>query len=494
MKLRNLKKLDKEFIYDAYFAIVDEPLPYQKITREKMLTEIIQVYQFPERILKCVSLNEIKLLQKITTSSQYKYTKNDDLVLTDKLLVILTQDYQAHIPEELEHSIKEAIKLADRKQLRALDELNNLLKGLLMIYGIIEFDELLMIINHYKLSFDLEFIRNYILTNPQPRFYSRFSKNKIAYLDYINEGLISHIEKNRNHYAITDYKIYCKKDILDIVDYNFNQAEYQKFKKLFKLNKDESLKRQFFYNVFSYLSVIYPPDNVFNFFLSTPDYDSYDLRNYKNEFYLLYHALPSPSLNGYSISDISSKNEITSKKTKSNNKLSAEDADLFFKLYFALIEYVNMKLKISKQKKFFQVNNISPDIDNIREALFNEHLELIDEFVIKNPYYFTTDELLLIRKFKDALIGTFYIINSNKNGTIVADENLNTYLIKGLVTDISDLCDSGDVVRLVLLPFKKQLVYDGAIAKLPLKLHTTLKKALIANTNDKTLLTQLSKH
>ena len=67
-------------------------------------------------------------------------------------------------------------------------------------------------------------------------------------------------------------------------------------------------------------------------------------------------------------------------------KLSKEDVDLFYRLYYPLLVYVNKKFEIiedvdsSGDFKKFSIE----EINKLRDRLY-KHPELINSFVAKNP-------------------------------------------------------------------------------------------------------------
>lgn len=497
MKLSSYKNAKKEFVYNAYYAIVDNPMPYQKITRAKMLSEIIKVYRFPERIICCLSLNEIKALNNYLKDNKYQIDELTSRSLADKLLLLVDYEYfdlNPSIPEEYQDSLKEALNLINIKETKALDELNSLIQGLLMIYGTISLDKLISILQNYKLSFDQEYINKYITTNPRPRFYSRINSNTIEYLQYQKDEIIDKIKKIQNEFDMLDYKIWPKKDVIDLANNKFNHPAFKKINKIINKTDYYFLKNIFYNNFFIVINTLSDPEHLFDWLCQNPLFGAVSLHHHEDEFYQLYENYPSAGLKGHTVLDlenISSQNKMNIEMSSEAN-LSNEDCELFYDLYLALIEFANKKLRVHKHKKYYKANSVPPiAIHQIREKLFNGHLEIIDLFIKQNPYKFNSEELKIIEGFKNGILDDFIIVAHQKNGTIVASKNNRTYLIKGLISKMNEVCDAPGMANMLILPFKNQIVYDSIIFAYPIQMVPGIMKGLIKELSQKTPTTQL---
>src|SRR5208282_749141 len=100
--------------------------------------------------------------------------------------------------------------------------------------------------------------------------------------------------------------------------------------------------------------------------------------------------------------------------------LHPDDGRLFYKLYSALLGFVNRKLDVvperfSDSKGY---TSLPPTIrGKVRDTLY-EHRELIDQFVAENPAGLSAAELEIVGSWKNALVGTFYIFRYLKKYTI----------------------------------------------------------------------------
>ena len=148
-------------------------------------------------------------------------------------------------------------------------------------------------------------------------------------------------------------------------------------------------------------------------------------------------------------------------------KLNEKDVELFYKLNWHLLLYVNQKYRVIKglDSPDFRGEDANK-IMKLHKKLFS-HPEIIDSFVFENPFNFTDKELEIVKSWKNYVEGEFFIISHLKNYTIFlsSEDEPKAYGVLGLMSEIED------VVRphlpllcwTVLLPFKGRIVYCGFI-------------------------------
>ena len=149
-------------------------------------------------------------------------------------------------------------------------------------------------------------------------------------------------------------------------------------------------------------------------------------------------------------------------------KLSPEDVHLFYKLYPALLQFVNERYNIvDAVSSAQQLISLPPeDRYQLRERLF-ENDELIDEFVKKNPQKFPAEEIAIVASWKYYLKGTFYLLRQLKKYAIFlsSDKEAKAYGVVSLMDAFDVMLPFMPiVVDTVLLPFKNQIIYDGLIS------------------------------
>lgn len=115
----NYANLDKGYIYDIYFRVVQLPKKYTSITRKKMLEEIIKQYT-PQYIVDICTCRELKFLEKVVKNVPVNYSPDYEFeieTLADKLLY----NYESGLTQELESNIKEALKLVNYERKKEED-------------------------------------------------------------------------------------------------------------------------------------------------------------------------------------------------------------------------------------------------------------------------------------------------------------------------------------------------------------------------------------
>ncbi len=171
--------------------------------------------------------------------------------------------------------------------------------------------------------------------------------------------------------------------------------------------------------------------------------------------------------------------------------LSTEEARLFYDLYAALLAFVNRKLAVSPEQftNAAEYSATAPEVRvTIRDALF-EHRELIDEFVQDNPANLKAEDLEIVRSWKHACVGSFYILRYLKNYTVFltsGDPQQKAYGVVGLVDSFEDLIGPNlpHLTQAVLLPFRGRIIYDGLLAGYNIIFGGGIKKRLKEEYND----------
>ncbi len=121
-----------------------------------------------------------------------------------------------------------------------------------------------------------------------------------------------------------------------------------------------------------------------------------------------------------------------------------DDGRLFYKLFSALLGYVNRKLESfrSSSPNRDEYTSLPPQTrGKVRDALY-AHRELIDQFVAENPAGLSPEELEIVASWKHALVGRFYILRYLKKYTIflsATDKPYKAYGVLGLADPIEEV-------------------------------------------------------
>jgi hypothetical protein len=170
--------------------------------------------------------------------------------------------------------------------------------------------------------------------------------------------------------------------------------------------------------------------------------------------------------------------------------LDADDCKRFFKLQKALMLFVNQRLKIVKPpaKSEKMIVALPPD-DRLkaRDALV-EHLDLINAFAEENPYKLDSEELDIVRSWKDLVAGEFYVLRFLKKYTVflTAKEPTVAYGVVALSEPFEDVIEQElpFLCKTVLLPFQGRIVYDGVLSGYNLIIGSNIRRELNDTYND----------
>lgn len=149
--------------------------------------------------------------------------------------------------------------------------------------------------------------------------------------------------------------------------------------------------------------------------------------------------------------------------------LSREDAQLFFKLFLALLAYTNRQ------------HNIVPEVitsDDIRRLTTQQtaairdqvyaHPEILTRYLDENPHHFTPEELNIVASWQHRVSGKFYLMRSlKKYAVFMSTENpVHIYGVLGIFDPFEVMVQGRPLpvyFETTLLPFKTKIIYDGII-------------------------------
>lgn len=145
--------------------------------------------------------------------------------------------------------------------------------------------------------------------------------------------------------------------------------------------------------------------------------------------------------------------------------LSPEDNKLYFKLMWSLLFYVNKQRHIlsdmASPDEFARLP--SEKKLKVRNVLW-DNPKLIEAFLQENPEKLANDELEIVRRWKDFIKGSFFILRHLKKYSIFIGNSDQVYAVMGLLSPLEDVIPSYALPRMVeaiLLPFKGLIIYDG---------------------------------
>lgn len=164
-------------------------------------------------------------------------------------------------------------------------------------------------------------------------------------------------------------------------------------------------------------------------------------------------------------------------------RLSKEDTDLFYKLNWSLLFYVNKKYPIMEGIETPDFKN--KDLKKIGELHTKKfsNPELIDSFISENPFNFNQEELEIIKSWKNFVKGDFFIVSHLKNySVLLKQDEPKAYGVVGLIDEIEDIIgtDLPLLVGTVLLPFKGKIIHYGLFQPYNIRFGSGIKKGIQA--------------
>ena len=171
------------------------------------------------------------------------------------------------------------------------------------------------------------------------------------------------------------------------------------------------------------------------------------------------------------------------------NTLSKEDSLLFHKLMDSLLLFVNQKTGIIKNvtnmKELHQKEIEKTKL--LREKIFSDKNNFIDNFVKENPFNFSTDNLGIILSWKKYITGQFFVVKHTPEYSLFFDSQSNKmYGVKG-ITDSFDEKFEGYapvLLKITLIPFRESIIYDGVFFPYNISFGGGITRSLKAETDE----------
>lgn len=530
--LEEVKHLRKEFVYEQYTRIVPDFKDYEKITKTKMIEAIYKIYSDYNNIINICTTRELKYLRKVLNGKINKKINipeefNLQNATDDELIEILKQsekikqqdkkiawerknlydkflirfDYENDkeiIPEEIIDPVKQALKQVNWKEKEKIDELNEILVSYVKIQGSTLIVPLIQFVSAIT-DLEEEAVNHHIFTNKLTNYYLFIMKNDsddytknipmVVYQDYLE--YYDELNEQRKKYGMAAPR---KIDIdsFKTIFYNDLDINNSKIKKFIQVLEKEIQGYQFDNIIQSIRICALLNENrepIKNYIKSCFErfpfyYSKVDFSMIEKLITLMDEAMdemPSGALNGLTPNEAKKlKLEEASFKKKKIEKyqkqqeacLGEKESKLFYKLYFALLEFTNQKYKINPNYKIYKQHGINPqEITDIIDMFWKNKDLIILEFCIVNPYKFTKEEIKLLDGFKKGIHDSFVLVQYERDYTLLM-KNGKIYMVKGLNDNIDNIITYDKLpcfVETSLIEFNGNIVYDGIISSFPVK-------------------------
>jgi hypothetical protein len=165
-------------------------------------------------------------------------------------------------------------------------------------------------------------------------------------------------------------------------------------------------------------------------------------------------------------------------------QLSLEDVDLFFRLHWSLMFFVNQRLKVINEMVATPeaYSQLAPETRiKVHKALL-DHRDLIDAFADENPFHFDEADLEIVRSWKHLVSGTFYAYRQLRSYMVFlsSTEPVVAYGVVALF-DPFEIVIGPYLPRMIettLLPFKGRIVYEGLATSYNITFGAGIKRRL----------------
>ncbi len=163
-------------------------------------------------------------------------------------------------------------------------------------------------------------------------------------------------------------------------------------------------------------------------------------------------------------------------------KLSKEDVDLYYKLHWSLLSYVNNKCRIAGGTIEPTLMRENPQkVMELYEKLFS-NMELIDSFAAENPSNFNREELDIVRSWKNYIKDKFLIVAHLKDYSVflTTGKDQKAYGVLGLIDEIEDVVPPlmPLFVDTILFPFKGRIIYCGLISTYNIHIGSNMRRGI----------------
>lgn len=149
--------------------------------------------------------------------------------------------------------------------------------------------------------------------------------------------------------------------------------------------------------------------------------------------------------------------------------LSTEDSDLFYDLWFPLLNYVNKELKVIPQMgKIYRGKYLNPVLMIKIAAALWDNVRLIDEYLAKHGDKISEENRGIIMGWKRRIAGKFILERHLSTGSVFLSlQTKDVYLVKGIISSWKEMLPNFRppiALDAVLIPFKNVIITDGLVS------------------------------
>ncbi len=487
MKLKDeYIKLPKGMLYETYLKIVYNPKDYDNITRSKMLEEIIKEYNQNEYLYHICTRKELDFLKyirnrKLSENDMKKY-EWEIKVLNEKCIF---SRVTLEILEEQKKNVDNALKLYDKNDKNGFEDVIVFMISKVKTNAIMLTKTLIsMIESMYNID---EKGINSIMGSPLFHYYCEFSyeyfdfskqeEEFVSYRDYYD--ILDELKDSRKVYGTAGSIPFDIRDDFDIFYYGFPIRKI-KVKKMY----DELNKRVDKYFLFQ----IIDEARVLNNRIGLETFLDNTLLKIVNE---ALDEIPCAAMNGFTPNEYENQinEEVNLDKEfsyipQNNAHLCKNAADHYYKLYFALLDYINKKYNIHPEiKRIYKQEGLNVDkLYDIDKYLW-ENKDVISDFISDNNYKFTNEELSEVNEFKNAITSDYFVIvGFEREYTKILSNDGKLYMVKGIRSDFDKIMNPKELPKVVsttLLMFRGNIIFKSFFGNIDIIFGNDVKRDIV---------------
>ncbi len=168
--------------------------------------------------------------------------------------------------------------------------------------------------------------------------------------------------------------------------------------------------------------------------------------------------------------------------------LSEKEVEQFYRLKHSLYIFADKKLNVLKDKKDWQDvgNNDLEDVKKVRDYIFQKNIDIIDQYLSKNPDNFNEDDLKILSSWKKAILCDEAILfkHTKENSLFLVKDNV--YAVAGLMESFNEIFEGYAplFIAIIILPFKERLVHEGLFLPYAVSIGKSMAGQIIAEAEE----------
>ena len=146
--------------------------------------------------------------------------------------------------------------------------------------------------------------------------------------------------------------------------------------------------------------------------------------------------------------------------------LDQNDAELFYELWFPLLDYANKKYMVSPHlKKIYGTKELDPSEVKMVADYVWEHIDVIDEYLADNDL--SDEHRCIVLGWKKCITGQFMLERHLKKGSVfISTDTQEVYMVNGIITSWEDMFFYRPLpilLKATLIPFRDKIISDGLV-------------------------------